>query len=111
MVTPTSNAAPYPTCADDVTADRLAAALAVSAQRRYVATIDVPELDYTAMNLFVKEWGVIYLLREAQERAGVDFADRLARDLWEAWADGSGLGEFLWEWLTEYGIDPKTVAR
>lgn len=107
----TKNLAPYPTSAEDVTAERLAAHLAVSAQRRYLATINAAEFDRTTMNLFVKEWGVIYLLREAEERAGMAFADRLARDLWEAWNDGSGLGEFLYEWLTEYGIDPEQVAR
>jgi hypothetical protein len=106
----TMNLALYPASADEVTADRLAASLAVSAQRRYLATIDAPELDRTAMNLFVKEWGVIYLLRETQERMGVDAADRLARDLWQAW-EGGELGEYLHEWLTEYGIDPKTVAQ
>ncbi len=104
----TKNPAPYPTREEGVTADRLAASLAVSAQRRYLATIDAAELDHTALNLFTKEWAVIFLLREVQERAGISVADGLARDLWEAWSDGSGLGEFLHEWLTEYGINPES---
>lgn len=106
-----TNPAPYPTSAEAVTADKLAASLAVSAQRRLRATMDAAGLDKTAMNLLVKEWGVIYLLRELEERAGMKVADDVARELWESWNDGSHLGEMLWEWLTEYGIDPEAVAR
>jgi|ERR1051325_1327179 hypothetical protein len=105
------NLAPYPTSAEDVTADKLAAHLAVCAQRRFRQNMDAAELDRTALNLFTKEWAVVFLLREIQERAGVRIADDLARALWESWEDGSGLGEFLWEWLTEYGINPESVAK
>lgn len=104
------NFAPYPTRVEDVTADKLARHIAVAAQRRFRTTMDAAELDRTEMTLFVQEWGVVYLLREIEERAGAPVADALARDLWEAWDDGSGLGEFLWEWLTEYGIDPEAVS-
>lgn len=103
--------APYPTRAEDVTAEALAKHIAVAAQHRYRITLDAAELDRTEMTLFVQEWGVVYLLREIQERSGVEVADAVARDLWEAWEDGSGLGEFLWEWLTEYGIDPEAVGK
>jgi hypothetical protein len=106
----TANLAPYPIDAEDVTADGLAKHLAVSAQRRFRANMDAPDLDRTALNLFVKEWAVIYLLREMEERAGVKVADDVARALWESWNDGSHLGEMLWEWLTEYGINPEEVA-
>jgi hypothetical protein len=103
--------APYPTRAEDVTAEKVARHVAVAAQLRYRATMDAAELDHVAMTLFVQEWGVVYLLREIEERAGTHVADSLARELWEAWDDGSGLGEWLWEWLTEWGIDPEAVTR
>lgn len=105
------NPAPYPTTSADATADNLAAHLAVAAQRLYRKNMDAADLDRTAMSLFVQEWGVVFLLREVQERAGTKVADDLARELCEAWNDGSHLGESLWEWLTEYGIDPEAVVR
>jgi hypothetical protein len=107
----TNNLAPYPTSVDDVTADKLARHLAVGAQRDLRATMDASDVTRDAMARLVYGWGVTFLLRELQERAGVTVADAVAQDLWEAWEDGSSLGEFLWEWLTEYGIDPEAVNR
>jgi hypothetical protein len=103
--------APYPASSADATADNLAAHLAVAAQRLYLKNMDAADLDRTAMSLFVQEWAVVFLLREVQERAGTHIADALARELWEAWGDGSHLGECLWEWLTEYGISPEEITR
>ncbi|GIM88857.1 hypothetical protein [Paractinoplanes toevensis] len=104
-----TNLAPYPTSADDVTADKLARHLAVATQHLHIKTIDAPDVSRDAMGRFVHQWGVLFLLREIQERAGVHQADALARALWESWQDGSHLGEMLWEWLTEYGIDPEAI--
>jgi hypothetical protein len=106
-----TNLAPYPTSVEDVTAEKLARHMTVQAQRNFRATMDAAELDRNAMARLVFEWGVTFLLRELQERAGATVADAVAQDLWEAWEDGSSLGEFLWEWLTEYGIDPEAIAR
>jgi hypothetical protein len=107
----TSQLAPWPTSAEDVTADKLARHLAVGAQRTLRTTMDAPDVNRDAMARLVYGWGVTFLLRELQERSGVTIADAVAQDLWEAWEDGSSLGEFLWEWLTEYGIDPEAVGR
>ena len=109
-MTETKHLAPYPKRAEEVTADNLAQALAVAAQRSHRA-LDAPELDKNAMKAFVYQWGLVFLLREVQERAGSTVADGLARALWENWEDGSGLGEWLWEWLTEWGVDPVAVSR
>lgn len=106
-----ANLAPYPARVEDVTADKLAAHIAVAAQRQFRTNMEAPELDRTAMSLFVQQWGVIFLLRELQERAGTGIADAVAQDLWESWNDGSHLGEMVWEWLTEYGIDPEAATR
>lgn len=100
----------YPKSAEEVTADNLAACLAVAAQRTHLKVMDSAAMDHTALTLFVREWGVVFLLREVQERAGVHVADGIARALWENWNDGSGLGEWLWEWLTEYGVDPNAIG-
>jgi sulfite reductase beta subunit-like hemoprotein len=105
------NLAPYPTSAEEVTAEKLARHLAVAAQHSFRTTMDATEPDRAAMTVFVHEWGIVFLLRELQERAGTHVADAVARQLWESWEDGGGLGEFLWEWLTEYGIDPEAVTR
>jgi hypothetical protein len=110
-MTTTRNLAPYPSRAEDVTADNLSKHWTVCAQRDFLATQEAADLDRNLMAKFVYEWSVVFLLREVQERAGTTTADRLARDLWEALNDGSHLGECLWEWLTEYGIDPATVNR
>lgn len=110
MTNSNSNPAPYPTRVEDVTAENLARHWAVCAQRNFLATQAAADLDRNLMARFVYEWSVVFLLREVQERAGSHVADTLARALWENLADGSGLGEWLWEWLTEYGIDPESVA-
>lgn len=103
------NPAPYPTAIEDVTADAMARHMAVQAQRSYVQFVGSSALSRDAMARFVYEWGVTFLLREFQERAGITAADAVARDLWDAWNDGDSPGEFLYEWLTEYGIDPESI--
>lgn len=105
------NPAPYPTRVEDVTADKLARHLAVEAQRTFRTTMDTADVNRDAMARLVYGWGVVFLLREIQERGDVIVADAVAQDLWEAWQDGSHLGECIWEWLTEYGIGPDAVTR
>jgi hypothetical protein len=110
MTDTSSNLAPYPTRVEDVTAHKLARHLAVEAQRTLRTTMDTADVNRDAMARLVYGWGVVFLLRGLQDRTGDTVADAVAQDLWEAWEDGSGLGEWLWEWLTEYGIDPEAVA-
>jgi hypothetical protein len=109
-MTTANNPAPYPTSAADVTAEGLARHLAVQAQRTNAQIMTASGLNRDAMARFVYEWGVTFLLREALAHLGPVAADDIARDLWEAWQDGGSPGEFLWEWLTEYGIDPEQVS-
>lgn len=105
-----SNPAPYPRSAETVTAEGLARHLAYQAQRTNMQIMTASGIDRDAMARFVYEWGVTFLLREALAHLGPVTTDGIARELWEAWDDGSSLGEFLWEWLTEYGIDPESVT-
>ncbi len=104
----TNHPARYPTNSEDVTADRLARHMTVEAQHNFLIT-NATEFNRAAMAGFVYGWGVAFLLRKLQEHASPEVADEVARDLWAAWDDGSSLGEFTWEWLTEYGIDPEAI--
>lgn len=107
----TSNPAPYPTSAETVTAEGLARHMAVQAQRSNMKIMAAADMNRDAMARFVYEWSTTFLLREALAHLGPVTADEIARELWEALEDGSSLGEFLWEWLTEYGINPEQVTR
>ena len=104
-----NNPAPYPTSADKATAEGMARHMAVQAQRSYVQFVGEAGMNRDAMARFVYEWGVTFLLREALAHLGPVTADEIARNLWDAWNDGASPGEFLYEWLTEYGINPESI--
>lgn len=105
-----ANPAPYPTSSGEVTAENLARHLTVQAQRTNGQIMTASGIDRDAMARFVYEFGCAHLLREALAHLGPVDADEIARALWEAWDDGGTPGELLWEWLTEYGINPEQVA-
>ena len=54
------------------------------------------------------QFGAVYLLRALVQHAP-DKVEEVARGLWECWRDGGAMPEFLYDWLTEYGIDPGRV--
>jgi hypothetical protein len=110
--------APYPRREEDVTADGLARHLTTQCQwllgrmddglHEVSRTTDRDRRadkhvvwSFTAQS-FVAMWAVVHLLRELSPAEG----DRLARSIWRAWNDGAHLEETVWEWLTEWGIDP-----
>jgi hypothetical protein len=113
--------APYPLREEDVTAEGLACHLAAQCQwliprmdealHQVSRTTDRDRRDDKhavwsfTMQSFVAKWAVVYLLRELPSVEG----DRLARAIWCAWSDGAHLGETVWEWLTEWGIDPERL--
>lgn len=105
------NPAPYPRSAETVTAEGLIRHLAVQAYRTNARIMSAAGIDRNEMARFVYEFGCTFLLREALAHLGPVDADRIARELWEMWDDGSGLGEFLHEWLTGSGIDPEQVTQ
>lgn len=107
----TAYLAPYPTSADEVTAESLVRHLAVQAYRTNARIMTASGIDRNEMARFVYEFGCVFLLREALAHLGPVDADEVARQLWEIWDDGSSLGEFLHEWLTEFGIDPEQVTQ
>lgn len=132
-MTTTDEFAPYPRTEDTVTADKLARSMAVAAQVAYTlvdATMgdrdaaegpggvhaDTPlakalgKVARLTTSNTVERYGIVRLLRALIEHAP-EHADEVARDLWQAWNDGSTLGEETWEWLAEYGIDADAVTQ
>lgn len=115
---PLDKFAPYPRSEDEVTADALARHVAVSAQRRRViidrlmvdTSPDAGARRMDQIGVLINEYGVVKLLRALVEHAPEE-ADGYAKRLWGAWHDGASVDEGLWEWLTEYGIDPEAVSR
>ena len=107
--------APYPEREEDVTAEAMAKHYTAFAQmhhRRIALILHSDNSEWIKSIGFVTaHYGIVYLLRELEERAGAKQADEVAKRLWADWEDGSGLGERLWEWLTEYGVDPEAVNK
>ncbi|TDD97593.1 hypothetical protein [Actinomadura rubrisoli] len=104
--------APWPATEADVTAESLARYLAVRAQahQTHRKTASSPEGREWATSATVDMFGLVKLLRILQEVAP-ETADEAAKGLWSDWQDGAPVDEWLWSWLTEYGIDPEAVNR
>lgn len=108
--------APWPETVEQATAETLAKNLAVyglANQQRLLdalGTGDSDSVQLEAIPHIVNAYGLVKLLRALGE-CDRDRADEVARGLWADWDAGDSLGEWLWEWLTEYGIDPKRVAE
>ncbi len=106
--------APYPEREEDVTADGMARYWAAFCQLHHRMAMDHPDRDKAmkSLGMVVAYYGVTYLLRELEERAGTRQADEVAKILWSEWAAGSGIGSDVWLWLTdEYDIDPHRINR
>lgn len=109
---PTLNGlAPYPKTLEDATAEAMARDHAVRTQAHFVRSMDLPfghPDERHAINAMSWSFGITYLLRALIEHAP-DKADEIASGLWSEWHGGDGFGEWSFEWLTEYGIDPNAV--
>lgn len=109
--------APYPRTVQEVTADTLAKALAVSAHYRQ-SLLNDPRSELLKGRLFamtagtiVSDYAVIELLAALAKHAGVEVADEMARSLWEDWNDGQAVAVGLWQYVKAYDIDPEQVSR
>jgi hypothetical protein len=100
---------PYPTRVEDVTADNMARHFTAFAQLHWRIAMDHPDRDKAreSINGYTSYYAIAYLLREQPAREG----DRVAKELWETWDSGVSVGVDLWEWLTEYGIDPERIGK
>lgn len=99
---------PYPKAAKEATADVMGRHFTAFAQLHWRIAMDHPDRDNArqSINMFTNCYGIAYLLREQPASEG----DRVARELWETWESGHGVGIDIWDWLTdEYGIDPERI--
>ena len=91
--------APYPQAIRDVTASGLARHLAVRAQVIHVQQLHPDgELDKGQVNLLTIMFAASHALYAL---AAIDpgRADQAAAEIWSAWEDGQGVGEWLWDHL------------
>lgn len=112
-MTKLNDLAPYPQTEDAATAEAMAKNHAVRTQANFVRALDLPSGhpdEKSAFNTLVSNFAIVYLLRALAEHAP-DHADEVARGLWSEWNAGDSLGEWTWEWLTGWGIDPNQVNR
>ncbi len=110
--------APYPRTEAQVTADALARHLTrgmqyrTSAVWRMVGSASAENKEgmrryLDALHALLAEYSTVYLLREvAKLDQGV--ADKLARDVWNAWEDGGSVHEFAGEWAAYYELPELT---
>lgn len=107
-MSPLDKIAPYPKTADEATAEAMARHMTAFAQLHWRIAMDHPDRDKAreSINSFTSYYGITLLLREIPNAI---VADRVARELWEAWDSGQAIGADLWEWLGEYEIDPADV--
>lgn len=108
----------WPERVEDVTVDGIIRAVGVAAQRTWVlnlATISRKDEDgkmiyrsqLQACLGAVGMMGALRALRDANPEAALKFA----RDYWGMCEDGGAIGEMLWEWLAETGVDPDLVTQ
>lgn len=104
--------APYPTSHEEATAANVARCLAATAQGLFARMLDITEkpTDATMLGRMVAEFAVAHALIRFAE-VDRDAADRAAAEIWDAWEDGGGVGEWLWDHLSAMGIDPEEISR
>lgn len=105
--------APWPQTREEATAETLGKAIAVAAWARQVRIHEMPVADdsyHAQVGILVNEYGVLWLLKFLGD-FHPDVADDAAREVWSEWEAGDGIHEWLWSWLTGWGIDPKLVAE
>lgn len=111
---PAAGPAPYPKTEAQATADAMARHLTRAMQPRVRNSFELIG-DATASNpdgmrryldnvhALIAEWGLVYVLREVA-KLDQQVADRLARDVFNAWEDGGSVSELANEWAAAYGI-------
>lgn len=108
---PLDGIAPYPRRGRDVTAEAIIKHYAAfGLMHSFIALNAASALDpqfKKSIAHSVSSFTTVYLLREIV-LTSPERANAIARDLWMNW-EGGELGEWLWEWLAAYGIDPAPI--
>jgi hypothetical protein len=115
---------PYPRRPGDATADSIVRHLSVEGlihavrslrlMREADATENTPQHQAAVtrhlmnINIFTAEYAAVRALKALKE-VDPQLADGVAREIWETWEAGPEVGEFLWDWVEGYGIDPDAV--
>lgn len=109
-VTTFEDLAPYPDSDAEGAAEKLARNYSVLAQANYERSLEgaTPEIRREGMTWLLGMYSVVSLLRFLSD-FHKDVADDAARELLEDLASPHCLGPQIYEWLTEYGIDPEQV--
>jgi hypothetical protein len=124
MSNPLDEIAPYPRTVEEATAESVALHLVAEGymlnsrrsglMRKMVEAEGTPEhaaaMERYAINLsaVTADYAAAKALRTiAAEDA--ELADTLAKAIWRFWEDGAAVGEELWHWLRQAGIDPDQV--
>jgi hypothetical protein len=105
-----NEAAPYPGHDEDVTADKLVRHLTVLLIRLDARVMRNGRISPDAVGAATATWATVRLLRAAIENDPAG-ADGLARDICDAWGDGSSVPEFAWEWADGYGLDADRLVE
>ena len=111
--------APFPSGDEPVPARGLAKTIAVSAQRRWHRNLGgyFDGRDTASQRRFSEsihamcdEFAALHLLMALMDENPVR-ADELATQIRDAWNDGGGIGEWLWEHEQALGVDADEVNR
>lgn len=88
--------------------------LAVSAQRRWKYNLDIADMNsdgyQQSVRTMMAEFAALHLLMRLRETSP-GAAEIAAVQIRDAWDDGGGIGEWLWEHATTLGIDTDEVSR
>lgn len=111
--------APFPPEGEPASARGLAKTMAVSAQRRWHRNLSgyFDSRDAATQRRFSEsihamcdEFAALHLLMALMDENPVR-ADELATQIRDAWNDGGGIGEWLWEHEQALGVDADEVNR
>jgi hypothetical protein len=104
--------APWPEWGTEITAESVARYLAVCAQLGWIRNVtpfirdgqEIPVAQFAAQ--FAAAHALLALAEVDPERARLT-----AAQIADAWNDGGGIGEWLWEHLTALGVDVDEIGR
>jgi hypothetical protein len=109
-----SEIAPYPEHDTPDQASAVAKYLAVAAQRHWKWNLDIADMDgaeyWQSTQTMLAEFAALHLLMHLR-KTSPDVAELAAAQIRDAWDDGGGIGEWLWEHAKALGIDTDEVGR